>query len=504
MRLRTVLLERIARLGPDSFREEHELPSSAMGPWITMGHFDAMYTYSLEIGGGIFDAMERDVQRLAARSNGKTYFHPLYLVSQEDDGVFWDTPAWNVGVLRLHMATTGETTDSCELLRRELREYEYARFCSYQVYYTVELSDLVIAVKTEKLSDLMNFSLNLRKFLYVGKVYSYFGIDYRRLYTSEYDGGDKIAFCSMRFAVSHAPKAGELLKTVKEKMGDRPDYSITGVDDVMIYWEELPAERIYKLYRALFAPGAFELHLSDAFSDITTRVGIREFPTTRSRLDGVENPVPESGTGDRFDGIFSPAAGGKGEFDGICGILVEHNRSFQERLRDNGYDWLKPLSELMNTLVYMSRNVVLDSFLFLMLPAVQALFRNVEEIAGTPFSREDVRKCHEFVGAWNHLMELVTRTEGQLSHYPELRPLVFDIPVIMLEYTLSFLNRCAEILQREDDEKQEIQFLLVPQLCQRIRAEELFPAMGTLPGLILVQLPYDGLYNTFSIQTNVI
>ncbi|MBQ9412413.1 MAG: hypothetical protein IJU29_04855 [Oscillospiraceae bacterium] len=100
-------------------------------------------------------------------------------------------------------------------------------------------------------------------------------------------------------------------------------------------------------------------------------------------------------------------------------------------------------------------------------------------------------------------MELITRTEGQLSHHPELRPLVFDIPVIMLEYTLSFLNWCARILQRKDEVKRDIHFLLVPQLCQRIEAEELFHATDSMPGLVLVQIPYDELYDTFSIQASL-
>lgn len=137
-----------------------------------------------------------------------------------------------------------------------------------------------------------------------------------------------------------------------------------------------------------------------------------------------------------------------------------------------------------------------------MLPGVRSFLINVREQMKRPpyIVKTDVGKYHDFIENWTHLMEHIMRVESQMTHYPEMRPILYDMPVIMLEYTLAFLVKCSNALQTSDTANKKINFLLVPRLCQKIRATELFPATSDRPGLVLVRIPLHMLYDPMSIQ----
>ena len=148
----------------------------------------------------------------------------------------------------------------------------------------------------------------------------------------------------------------------------------------------------------------------------------------------------------------------------------------------------------------MSRTPVLDEFCFLMLDGVAAFLLQINLQQHNERSYENPQvwpSLYEFVDCWANMMEHVLRLEGQLTHYPETRPMLYDIPVPVLEYTLAFLQRCANKLIEKDREKLvvPIHFLLVPRLYTRIEAQELFPVQDNVPALVTVTLPLHTLYD---------
>lgn len=95
-------------------------------------------------------------------------------------------------------------------------------------------------------------------------------------------------------------------------------------------------------------------------------------------------------------------------------------------------------------------------------------------------------------------MEHVMRMEGQLTHHPDTRPILYNIPVVMLEYMMALLNQVTRILQSGHSPGHS--FLLVPQLSQQVEAVEIFIAQVTRPGLVLVTLPLRALYDPVTVQ----
>lgn len=503
MRLRVILLEKIASLDKDCFTRCAMEHRRLQGPWITLGHFDAMYTYPLDANSHhIFQAVSDNNQKITACNSGERYYHPLYVLTdkEESDSAFWAADAWCIAVSRIHYEPNTNIRSLHKALMELLPEDARASGCACQVYYTMELSDLVVAVKSDRMSNILNFALRLRKYSCVGKVYTYCGIDYSHVRDTVRfpDMDDVIPTVSMRFSVLDFQQLDDQMNDVRQALSAKiPYFAVAGVDDILLTCEKLPMSRLVRLYRSWFIPGyAASVPLREVFSEVTTRVGI----TLTENL-----PYVQVGYADKD--------ANRKKLTAACRQLVEIDGRIQAYALNPAsgihyqtvHSWLKPLSELTKSLLRMSRTSVLDEFVYLMLPGVttflKCILRHFDRCASQPDQWEAwafdnmAEYFQRFVENWSHLMEHVMRAEGQLAHHPETRPMIYDIPVVMLEYTMAFLNQVSEVLLSGDARKERISFLLVPYPRGEINALELFEAQGEAAGLVLVTIPFHLLYD---------
>lgn len=493
MSLRVVLLKRTASLHKDCYKETLQLAGQQLTPWVTMGHFDSIYSYQLDSSGNnIFSTIRDNNNQVAAMNDSNRYFHPLYLLTQEDDSDFWKEKFWYLAVVRIHLESTVNDGKIYERLGGRIKNACKKKHCRSFVYQTIELSDIILAVKSNRLSDMLDIVLNLWSYPSIGKLYTYCGMDFSLLKATAVEPAkkDKIGFLSMRFAVRSPGNADQFFNIITESLGQATPFSVAGVDDVILNWQELPADKLVAFYRRWFVEGfPPEIEPSTTFSDITTRLGAQyTSPPCRRRC-----PPPLDS---------SP-------LNQICIRLTKFNlrvqKLAQERLDSSNHRyWLRCLSEQTFSLLRLSRTALLDEFVYLMLPGVESFLVNMEHILSQPGSDSikgiDPVGCAEFVESWSQLMEHVMRIEGQLAHQPETRPVIYDIPMAMLEHILAFLRLCSGILQRNDDHQKDIKFILVPRLCQEIKAMELFSAESDLPGLVLISIPLHMMYDPLAVQ----
>lgn len=491
MEIYVVLLEKVALLHKGCFdgTPVQKKVKNIDGTWLTLGHFDAMYTYKIDSKKeNIFQTIYENNKRIRGCCDGSYYYHPLYLIpekgakEQKADRKFWEREAYFFAAVRIHFAESIGVAAYGEIKNR-LQQAAPREICSFRAYRTIELSDMILAVKSKQFSDLLKFVLSMRQYLSVGKTYSYCGIGYEAMQDEGWypDWQDEIDIFSVRFSVEDFSKLEEQLKVMKEKLEKEETYSIVGVDDIAINWEKLKVRKIVDLYRYWFLSGAGMEE--KVFSEMTTRVGI-----------SLENlKLPHGVVSERSNNKECSSA----KLQNACRKLININHDIQNignRSESERYSWLRPLSELVNVLMRMSRTAVLDEFVYLMLPAVQAFLENLKERL-CELRETDIQECQNFVENWSDLIEYVMRIEGQLTHHPEMRPALYDIPVAMLEYNLAFLQQIGEVLQQEDEPKSNICFLLVPHICDRIVTKELFPPkLDRLPGLGLIVVPLDSLY----------
>lgn len=489
-----VLLRKLVAMGPQEFYPKGMLEllanGDALGSWVALGHFDTMYAYELQSEQrGLFEAINKNAQVLTSYNDKSGYSHPLYLISEQDDRDFWRDPEPFAAVLRIHFAESVHVRNAFEEVTIDLKKNGLTKDgCQWRAYHTIELSDMILVVKGGSLKQIATMALSLRRCAVVGKVYTYFGIEtavVEKPETMQSTQGlfdEKIAWCSVRFTALDFQVARREADQVKRLLEGTKIYSIAGVDDIMVTAPEVTVENLINLYHWCF----FNSESTDSI--LTTRLGIPLDEVDQNLNRREDRPLPQSAR----------------TLQRICEDLRERSWTVYNKAdkgADPRNDWVKPLPKLSDILVRMAHTPVLDEFIYLMLPGVQAFLANVQAHLGD-LSDPDREMCRRFVENWTDLMEHVMRIEGQLAHHPELRPILYDIPVSMLEYTLAFLCQVTRLLEWGDAKKRgDTAFLLVPRLCDRIQAQELYPAQSpSLPGLILVTIPFQMLYRPEEVQ----
>ena len=498
MNLRVVLLKKTALLHKDQYALNPGFGWEVLGPWVTMGHFDCMYSYLQDTKNrNIFTVIHENNNEIVKKNDGNCYFHPLYLLSEDSDEALWSYDSWFMSVTRIHLPSTVVDFDSIDRLKADIVQQCEKANCRCHIYQTVELSDLVLIVKSNQINTMLDTILNLWSHPDVGKIYTYCGIDYGHMINQDVlpEVNDDIGFLSMRFAVRDSAKVGVFFEYIENKLGAKPFYSIAGVDDVIVNFQDLEVGRLVRLFKSWLVQGLPEsIDLNGAFSDITTRLGA-SFRNLYQQLDKEIPAACEMETGETLQAQ--------------CWELVRLNNYVEKLMVEHGISqvdwyWMRSLTELSRSLLRLSRNVLLDEFVYLMLPGIWSFLYNLKELLsnGTSdsLSTLDQEVCCRFVDHCAHLMEHVMRTEGQLTHHPEIRPILYDIPLAMLEHILAFLNLCSTILQAMDDPKKQIQFILLPGLCSEMKTEEIFTANSNLPGLLAISIPLHLMYETQTVQ----
>lgn len=464
--------------------------------WISIGRFDAIQTYQLKLGEqNIFEAIQENSEQVWDCCNADVYAHALVLISAESpssEKPFWDSQSWFLSVSRIHFRDSAASTDTFQGIAASIDSEAKKLGVSHRVYRTEALSDMVLVCKTNRFDQILKLTLSLQQLPEVGKIYTHFGVNYDFLKIYSQDAAhsvpliqenDQIPFFSMRFAIEDFSGVDDQIRKLEEILGQKEVYAVAGVDDIIITWENTCVSKLIQLYCSWFLPDSSlpRRFQGDVFQDITTRLGIPYEP-----LD-----IPPLGPVQNVDLLQEK-----------CRYLL--SLSSKIKRQPNSEEWIRPLTELTRTMKRISQTAVLDEFVYIMIPAVEAFLRNIV-VYQNDLHQANIEMCNRFVENWTQLMEHVMRVEDQLAHHPDTRPVLFNFSVAMLEYTLAFLDLVTNLLQSTDCDgstDRKIRMLLVPRLCSRIEAQELFAAdqSGKLPGLVLVTIPVSDLYKPHEVQ----
>ena len=472
--------------------------------WAAIGKFDAIYICEpLCEYKNIFRQIETFSNIIARESSIEFHYHPIYLIhngTDEDwahEQSFWENPMWYLSIVRIHLASSISSYSEIQFIESEIKKEFSISGCKLICYRTMELSDLVLAVQSDNLSSQLNIILHLRKYKLIGRIYTHSGVNYDKLrdVSEPPPFEDLMQLYSMRFSV-HIPRlTDEAIKQIESKLGKGTVFSITGVDDMLIIWSNLPTGRLVDLYRSWFCEKA-DLNCFKAFSQFTTRLGVE--PSMSDFADAEDAHLTKLvkkcedliALNQRILPLFSHGS----------------NQQFLDP-QDSDFGWKYLLFELSVSLGRLSNTSVLDEFAYLMLPGADAFLRNMESELNNnnknKFSNLRMNDCRQFIDSWTQLLEQITRIEGQLSQQPELRPVLYNIPLAFLEYLMVFLGKCVNFLQYADDlkDRRKICFMLIPGLFEQVQAKELFMSRkdGT-PGLVLISIPLHMLYRPGELQ----
>ena len=427
--------------------------------WLALGQFDAISS-SLETTNGLFGFIEKNNRELEKLMSKEIYCRALYLLAtdMEKDEKLWHSNNWFLGIIRIHLSNTIGAPQEKEKLYEALSDI--LKTFNYCFYNTVELSDTVLILQSNSLKNILDLGEKLHTFPMVGKTFTYIGINLHLMKKQHFKSKEeKIDYVSMQISIKNTNQATKRLNNITSAMGTCERYAITGPDDLVLFWQDIKPDCLIQFYKRWIN----EKNKDCAFANIRTEVGVKShIQFWKSRSQELHKLV-------------------KKEIDGFSLLIQSETKKDRQ--------WTKAASGLLSSLSHMSATPELDEFVYLIFPSVRAFYQNIEKLT---IDEVPVEVVYLFISNWNYMVESVMRSEEQLVHMPEVRPPLFDIPAAFLEFLLAFISKYISLLQSVKGEPDvSVRFLLTPQLCERIEAQELFSVIDTQIGLVQVNIPFS-------------
>lgn len=483
--------------------------------WICLGHFDIAIIDELPVKKGWtpLQAVQEDSLHLwdfnSSEINHKTtytnaiennYIYPLYAIKQFEEGFkegqtsisgssseinentdsedidqaiesvnFWDIQTNFLVVTRLHCEREAGAKSDISfpkmLLNRLKESYTYTEnkvadflqlsvsvksqstndnLCAYISFYdSLELGDVIGFIKCNSLSAILQIQRTLYEAPCVSDAYTYCGIN-NKIFISNAEPLEcdllhnvSLEYVSTRFSVKHANYA-EMVYPVLLGEGyesSSQHFFVVGNADIIIDWRNCSEwnlieqlKKIVWLDNLVVSPNKCEKLMYHAFYDVITRIGLKHCPPHHARpLTFKKSP--------NLQKIFCPAS------------LKEKLSSSQFNVR-----WRYPLVKLLGTLQTMSENSVMDDLSSLLIPGVNALLKRIDYYLNTQ-KPIDVTLLLSFLDRCTSLINDILHLENQLVQHPELMPVRYFIPAIVLGFEQKFISECAYLIENLDDEQ---------------------------------------------------
>ena len=484
--------------------------------WLALGHMDWIQIQTVPgvdcSSRGIYlQQMKEYSQSLYNSGSPKSiYRQPLYILrefpsaTREKVDHFWSWPSAFMAVTRIHSNGQGqkqlEADIECQFRKNNGNKGSYIFPWSeiptrterlehrvmYICYRTLELSDMILVAKSDSAEALLSCIGQLYFLPDAGDVYSYYCVGMNELSPT---GGqavddDCISLLSIRFDVRDAQACRPLIQALQSHLAPQSAkaYIITGMEDVNLITYDNSSQKLCSLFRNIISMGN---DFRQAFKGCITRLGLQE---SRISIYSPNSDTP-------------PALKEK-----LTNAYCRLERSFVSSLNDStvrNKDWVHPLGEMINLLSRISQDCVLWQISYILLNGIQGIVQHIKKWSpiNSKHDEDNDREIMRMVQGVDRLMEHIIRMEGELVHHPETRPILFDIPINVLEFYLLFLDQCTQYLQIRERQniQRNFQLLLIPNLCQQISIHDHLNIEQGRDRLLYVEIPQGLLYDPFHV-----
>lgn len=305
-------------------------------------------------------------------------------------------------------------------------------------YDSLELGDTVSIMKSNSITAILEAIRCISSNRCVRDTYTYCGIDRKLIQDSSVDVSSyvvkdaELTHISTRFSVRDVKNANIFFRELKKTVtAQSPQFYVTGTADRSIQWSVCKEEQLIEIMRALTKQSA-DMHW--CFNDVITRIGIGQ------DIDGSSN--------EQITKIGKPN----------IGQCIPHFYTTAEWLRDElinntAINWKYTLLKLLGTLETMYTNYVMDDLADLIIPSVRAFLERLNHLReknGGCVSDEYDEEIIQFLNWWTNLTNDISLLESQLTQHPELSPVRYYIPAMVLQFEMRFVEYCCKALSVEN------------------------------------------------------
>lgn len=422
-----------------------------------------------------------DLPQMLKISNSKgqhtleaNYYYPIYMLMQYDEGkiyqqdgvrAFWKKSQNYVVVTRLHQDYDSivQNSDQFKNLLKdrlleaskvdsvkfsETKEYDDVYFSLkvtrngqentvYCIFYdSLELGDVICVFKSNLLSSVMEVQRWLYESPDVSDAYSYCGIHYRNFVVGDKDFPKEIDklestyldYVETRFSVESSDRAWEYFQNELNEEG----YFVTGNADALLHYRNMQEknllENINKLVR-------FQ-GMYTTFNDVVTRVGLANRKPVRATR-------------------YQPRQ--KRHYRGNITLKPETlkwlYKKYETTNHPDGGSYAYTLMNLLSSLNAMYTNSVTDALSMLMYDGIEALVQRLDYCRQwNLWEKEDGEELQDFLDQWTATTTAILHLESQLSQHPELVPVRYYIPAMILQFEQLIVDKGMEALCAIDND----------------------------------------------------
>ena len=299
-------------------------------------------------------------------------------------------------------------------------------------YDSLELGDVVCIAKSDSLSAI----LEVQRWLYespdVNDSYSYCGIHYLNFIgATEFPQNstklkrNHIEYVETRFSVENPDYAWHYLDSYSDK-----GYFVTGNADALLHYNNLSECEFIEKMKQLVSYD--KIH--ESFTEVVTRVGMRNRAPIRPNGYQPRKAVNADARIELKEKTFA--------------WLVE---KFNEINHPDGDIYVHSLTKLISTLNTMYNNSVLDALSRMMHDGISALVQRLEYCCDhNLWEREYSYELQEFLDQWTAATNAILHLESQLFQHPELVPVRYYIPAMILQFEQLIVDKGMEALSMLD------------------------------------------------------
>lgn len=446
--------------------------------FICLGHFDMMHIARLgEFTEKPLQEIQEDRDDIGESEFGCTenYVYSLYLlkgIEKEDIErleMFWTTKSTYTVVTRIHCDypsdwsgakspfsriieayCANQTQESSRVVYREPDVTENKCIISFDsainlegkakakvdclFYDSLELGDTVSIMKSNSIAAVLEVIRCLSGCNCVRDTYTYCGIDREILQNDErasidcVEEGAELAYISTRFSVRDIRNANTFFCKLEHNTGIfAPHFYVTGTADRSVRWSGNKEEQLIDIMRALVKQGQ-DMHV--CFNDVITRIGIQQ------KIEGDPNGTITKRNNQDITSVVPYYR------ETMDWLRLEHKTM-------KAVNWKYTLLKLLGTLEAMYTNYVMDDLADLLIPSVKAFLirlNYLRAIYNGNISDEYDEDIIKFLNCWTSLMNDISQLESQLTQHPELTPVRYYIPAMVLQFELRFVEHCCKAL----------------------------------------------------------
>ena len=299
------------------------------------------------------------------------------------------------------------------------------------LYDSLELGDVVAVLKGESLRTILQIQRWLYESRYVNDAYSYCGIRhsilrYPTIPTKQLDRipNTDIDYVETRFSVRSTDIAWELCQESMNK-----GYFVTGSSDALVHYQNITERALLQNICKLI----HDVRLYDAFNAVITRVGLESRQPSRDDKEKKVEPV--------YKEIELPTE-----------LINWLSNKYKQSTHPEGEIYAHSLEKLVSSLNAMHSNSVTDDLSSLMYDGIEALLEQLTYNKEHNYWYESLGETlQEFLDQWSSTTNEILHLESQLFQHPELIPVRFYIPAMILQFQQLIVKKAMGVVRKIDN-----------------------------------------------------